>query len=198
MGEKGFMKQQSADKSPKDHQNGDDTAAVEQANDAHARLKELVRIRTIAALNSVKETGEKVVREKLNEVLQIEASSIPRLERTQIAEELYNDIMGYGPLEELLFDPKVTEIMINGYRQVFIERKGRLHQADVRFRDQEHLLNIIDRIVSSIGRHVDEASPMVDARLKDGSRVNVIIPPLSLVGPVMTIRKFSKTIGIYN
>jgi pilus assembly protein CpaF len=187
------LEQQSADKSPKDHQNGDDTAAVEQANDAHARLKELVRIRTIEALNSVKETGEKVVREKLNEVLQIEASSIPRLERTQIAEELYNDIMGYGPLEELLFDPKVTEIMINGYRQVFIERKGRLHQADVRFRDQEHLLNIIDRIVSSIGRHVDEASPMVDARLKDGSRVNVIIPPLSLVGPVMTIRKFSKT-----
>ncbi len=166
---------------------------AEPQNDAMMMLKEHVRIKTIEALNSVKETDEKTVRDMLAEVLQNEAGTIPRPERSRIADELYNDIMGYGPLEELLNNPDVTEIMINGYKQVFVERKGKLYQAEVRFRDQSHLLNIIDRIVSTIGRHVDEASPMVDARLKDGSRVNVIIPPLSLVGPVMTIRKFSKT-----
>ncbi|MEX1308049.1 MAG: CpaF family protein [Eubacteriales bacterium] len=168
-------------------------AEIEAINEAHARLKELVRIRTIEALNTENETSESVVREKLDEVLQIEASSIPRVERNKIAEELFNDIMGYGPLEHLLSDPQVTEIMINGHKQVYIERSGKLFEAEVNFRDQDHLLNIIDRIVSTIGRHVDEASPMVDARLKDGSRVNVIIPPLALTGPTMTIRKFSKT-----
>ena len=168
------------------------SAEIEAINEAHARLKEQVRIRTIEELNTEKETNENVVREKLDEVLQMEASSIPRVERNKIAEELFNDIMGYGPLEHLLSDPQVTEIMINGHKQVYIERGGKLFEAEVNFRDQDHLLNIIDRIVSTIGRHVDEASPMVDARLKDGSRVNVIIPPLALTGPTMTIRKFSK------
>ena len=147
--------------------------------DTNRQLKEQIRVQTIEALNNVKETGEKVVRETLNEVLADKASSIPRMERSVIADELYNDIMGYGPLEELLADPEITEIMINGYKQVFVEKSGKLTQIEVNFRDQAHLLNIIDRIVSTIGRHVDEASPMVDARLKDGSRVNVIIPPLS-------------------
>ncbi len=178
--------QQKTDESDKD-------VVIVAPKDKNSKLKEYIRINTIEALNSEKETGEKVVREKLDEVLQREASNIPRIERTAIADELYNDIMGYGPLEALLSDPEVTEIMINGHEQVFVERSGRLTRAEVFFRDQNHLLNIIDRIVSTIGRHVDEASPMVDARLKDGSRVNVIIPPLSLVGPVMTIRKFSKT-----
>ena len=168
------------------------SAEIEAINEANARLKELVRIRTIEELNTEKETNESVVREKLDEVLQLEASTIPRVERNKIAEELFNDIMGYGPLEHLLSDPQVTEIMINGHKQVYIERGGKLFEAEVNFRDQDHLLNIIDRIVSTIGRHVDEASPMVDARLKDGSRVNVIIPPLALTGPTMTIRKFSK------
>ncbi len=168
-------------------------AELDAINEAHSRLKELVRIRTIEALNTEKDTSESMVREKLDEVLQLEAASVPRVERNKIADELFNDIMGYGPLEYLLNDPAVTEIMINGHKQVFIERGGKLFEAEVNFRDQEHLLNIIDRIVSTIGRHVDEASPMVDARLKDGSRVNVIIPPLALNGPTMTIRKFSKT-----
>jgi len=166
---------------------------IEAVNEANAKLKELVRIRTIEALNSEKETSDEIVREKLDEILQAEAVGVPRVERNKIADDLFNDIMGYGPLEALLNDPQVTEIMINGYRQVYIERSGKLYQAEVNFRDQDHLLNIIDRIVSTIGRHVDEASPMVDARLKDGSRVNVIIPPLALSGPTMTIRKFSKT-----
>jgi len=189
-----LLEQQSEEMGLKqDSTGGENVKIAPKPVDTNARLKELVRIRTIEGLNNVKETNEKLVREKLDEVLQLEAGSMPRLERSNIAEELYKDIMGYGPLEDLLSDTSVTEIMINGCDQVFIEKNGRLHQAEVGFRNQEHLLNIIDRIVSSIGRHVDEASPMVDARLKDGSRVNVIIPPLSLVGPVMTIRKFSKT-----
>ena len=119
--------------------------------------------------------------------------SFRRTERSRIANELYDDIMGFGPLEVLLADQTVTEIMINGHCQIYVERLGKLSRVDIALRDEAHLLNIIDRIVSMVGRHVDEASPMVDARLKDGSRVNVILPPLSLVGPVVTIRKFSKT-----
>ncbi len=162
-------------------------------NDAYDRLKERVRTQTIEALNDVADADPKIVRDKLEEILQSEGEDVNRTERGRIANELYDDIMGYGPLENLLADPTITEIMINGFRQIYVERQGRLHQVDITLRDQLHLLNIIDRIVSSVGRHVDEASPMVDARLKDGSRVNVILPPLSLVGPVVTIRKFSKT-----
>ena len=101
--------------------------------------------------------------------------------------------MGYGPLESLLNDVEITEIMVNGPYDIYVERHGKIVQSNVVFRDTEHMLNIIDRIVTSVGRHIDEANPMVDARLSDGSRVNIIIPPLSLIGPVITIRKFFKT-----
>jgi pilus assembly protein CpaF len=101
--------------------------------------------------------------------------------------------MGLGPLEQILSDQNVTEVMVNGISQTYIEKKGKIERVNLPFRDNQHLMTIIDRIVSSIGRHIDESSPMVDARLKDGSRVNVIIPPLSLTGPILTIRKFSKT-----
>lgn len=117
---------------------------------------------------------------------------IPRIDRVKVATELFNDIMGYGPIEELIQDPNFSEIMVNGPDKVYVEDKGKLKLTDIKFRDEEHLMNIINRIVSNVGRHVDEASPMVDARLADGSRVNAIIPPLSLVGPVLTIRKFGK------
>ncbi|OQB25553.1 MAG: putative conjugal transfer protein [Firmicutes bacterium ADurb.Bin182] len=162
------------------------------AADAHFKLKERVRTLTIDILNKETNPDSQRVRAALDEVLEMEAPDLPRPERTRIAMELVDDIIGYGPLESLLSDPEVTEIMVNGPDQMYVEKKGKLHRIDVPFRDNDHVLNIIDRIVSSIGRHVDEASPMVDARLKDGSRVNVIIPPLSLVGPVITIRKFSK------
>lgn len=170
-----------------------ETPAKTKANDAYLKLKERVWVKTIEALNKENNTDAQAVKNKLDEILQLEAEEVTRTERGRIASELYDDIMGYGPIEILLSDPTVTEIMVNGYDRVFVERKGKLYQTDVVFRDQAHVLNVIDRIVSSIGRHVDEASPMVDARLKDGSRVNVILPPLSLVGPVITIRKFSQT-----
>jgi pilus assembly protein CpaF len=161
--------------------------------DAYVYAKERVRTGTIESLNDEKDTDPQKVREKLEEIIQLEGENIPRLERSRIVNELYDDIMGYGPLEPLLSDPAITEIMVNGPNQVYIEKQGKLQLVDVALRDQAHLLNIIERIVSQVGRHVDEASPMVDSRLKDGSRVNVILPPISLVGPVVTIRKFSKT-----
>jgi pilus assembly protein CpaF len=117
---------------------------------------------------------------------------VPRTERARIADELIDDILGLGPLEKILADPDVTEIMVNGLDHCYIEEKGKIRKIDLSFRNHQHLMTIIDRIVTSIGRHIDESSPMVDARLKDGSRVNIIIPPLSLIGPVITIRKFSK------
>ena len=118
--------------------------------------------------------------------------SITRNDRQRLVEQLVNDVLGLGPLETLLKNEDITEIMINGPDKIYVERKGKIQRYPARFDSNEHLLQIIDRIVSSIGRRVDESSPMVDARLKDGSRVNVIIPPLALQGPTMTIRRFSK------
>jgi len=132
------------------------------------------------------------IRQVIEDIVEVEAESVTRPERAKISRELYDEVMGYGPLEILLNDESISEIMVNGPHQVYIERAGKLELSDVIFKDNEHVMNIIDRIVSSIGRHIDEASPMVDARLLDGSRVNAVIPPLSLVGPVITIRKFSK------
>ena len=117
---------------------------------------------------------------------------VPRGDREPLAQEMYNDILGYGPIQELVDSDDYSEIMVNAPNQIYVEHKGKLKLTDIKFRDEEHLMNTIDRIVSAVGRHIDEASPMVDARLPDGSRVNVIIPPLSLVGAVLTIRKFGK------
>lgn len=133
-----------------------------------------------------------VVKRKIKEYVAIESHYISRSDRDRFEQELYDDIMGYGPLETLLKDETVTEIMVNGPKKVYVEIGGKVHLTELKFRDNAHVMNVIDRIVSQIGRRVDESSPMVDARLKDGSRVNVIIPPISLVGPCITIRKFSK------
>ena len=120
--------------------------------------------------------------------------AIPLGDRERLVEELISEILGLGPIEPLLKDSSVTEVMVNGPDSIYIERKCRLQKTDVRFRNTEHLMHIIDRIFTAVGRRVDESSPMVDARLADGSRVNVIIPPLSLTGPCVTIRKFSKDV----
>jgi len=117
---------------------------------------------------------------------------ISRTERLALFEQLIAEILGYGPIESLLRDSSVTEIMVNGPKAIYVERHGRVEKTTLAFENKEHLLRIIERIVTPLGRRVDEASPMVDARLPDGSRVNVTIPPISLVGPVLTIRKFAK------
>ena len=122
-----------------------------------------------------------------------EGLALTRAERVRMLEQITDEILGLGPLEPLLRDETVTEVMVNGPQQVYIEREGRLELTNVTFQNDEHVMKIIQRIIAPIGRRVDESSPMVDARLADGSRVNAIIPPLSLVGPVITIRKFSAT-----
>jgi len=118
--------------------------------------------------------------------------AIPRGYRSQMVNDIVNDMLGLGPIESLHQDETVTEIMVNGPSQVFVERMGKLELTKVKFRDNDHLMHIVDRILAPLGRRIDESSPLVDARLEDGSRVNIIIPPLSLKGPCLTIRKFSK------
>jgi pilus assembly protein CpaF len=131
------------------------------------------------------------VEEAFGRALDAEGLSLTRGERKRMLDEISDDIVGLGPLEPLLRDDGITEVMVNGAEQVYIERGGRIELTGVRFQNDDHLMRIIDRIISPIGRRIDESSPMVDARLVDGSRVNAVIPPISLVGPVLTIRKFS-------
>src|SRR5436190_16493313 len=120
-----------------------------------------------------------------------EEVGLSRDDRDRLAHEISDDILGYGPLERLLTDDSISEIMVNGPNEIWIERQGRLYETTVRFNDDSHLRRIINKIVAQVGRRIDESSPMVDARLPDGSRVNAVLPPLSLSGPLVTIRKFA-------
>jgi pilus assembly protein CpaF len=131
------------------------------------------------------------IEEIFSRVIDEEGLALTRAERVRMLEQITDEIIGLGPLEPLLRDDSVSEIMVNGPRQIYIERSGKLELTNVVFQNDDHVMRIIDRIIAPIGRRVDESSPMVDARLTDGSRVNAIIPPLSLVGPVITIRKFA-------
>ncbi|WP_426377543.1 CpaF family protein [Desulforudis sp. 1031] len=121
-----------------------------------------------------------------------ESDYLPRYERNRMALELVDEVLGYGPITPLLKDPDINEVMVNGPNQVYVERNGRLERSDVTFKDNEHVMHVIEKIVAPLGRRIDEAMPMVDARLPDGSRVNAIIPPLALDGPTLTIRKFAR------
>ena len=125
-------------------------------------------------------------------IMQEDESLIGKVDKKKVVQELVNNLTGYGPINPLLLDPDVSEVMVNGPRRVYVERNGKVQLTDVEFRDDEHVMHIIEKIVAPLGRRIDESSPMVDARLPDGSRVNAIIPPLALNGPTVTIRKFSK------
>jgi pilus assembly protein CpaF len=133
------------------------------------------------------------IEELFGKVADEEGLALTRAERVRMLEQITDEILGLGPLEPILRDETITEVMVNGPQQVYIEREGRLEMTNVTFQNDEHVMKIIQRIIAPIGRRIDESSPMVDARLADGSRVNAIIPPLSLVGPVLTIRKFAAT-----
>ena len=137
-------------------------------------------------------TLREVVTRISNTVMDEEITLVPQAERKRIIPEVLAEVLGFGPIEPLLKDDTVTEIMVNNSAQVYIERKGKLELTDVTFRDDAHVMHIIEKIIAPIGRRIDESSPMVDARLPDGSRVNAIIPPLALKGPALTIRKFAK------
>ncbi|MBM2810517.1 MAG: CpaF [Chloroflexi bacterium] len=160
-------------------------------------LKTRVKGKLIAELDpnmDLTKTAE--VRQRIkslfDQIVESENIVLTRVERDRLFEEISADIIGFGPIEPLLQDSTVSEIMINGPEQIYIEQKGKLVLSDIKFDDDDHVRRIIDRIVSPLGRHVDESSPICDARLPDGSRVNIVIPPISLVGPCVTIRKFSK------
>ena len=149
--------------------NAFDTLLDDQATDVKTKIEGIVD-RTIAA----------------------KGFAVTRLEHERLVEELTNDVTGFGPLEPLLADESITEVMVNGPNHIYIERAGKILKVDTVFLNDEHVLRIIDRIITPMGRRIDETSPRVDARLPDGSRVNAIIEPLSLIGPVITVRKFSK------
>jgi pilus assembly protein CpaF len=168
------------------------------ARDPHAELKTRIHRLCIARLgpaflnlDNSDELGPRV-REIVGEQLNAEETPFSPSERARLERQIADDILGYGPLEPFLHDQSVTEIMVNGYDQLYIERAGILEETEASFLDDAHLLRIIDRIVSQVGRRIDESSPMVDARLPDGSRVNAIVPPLALHGPSLTIRKFAR------
>jgi pilus assembly protein CpaF len=137
------------------------------------------------------ETQQRIL-EVFNTILQDEAITLSKTEKEQLYKQVVSEILGFGPLEPLLADETITEVMVNGPKNVYVERRGRLERVSVVFENDDHVLRVLDRIVSPLGRRIDESSPMVDARLPDGSRVNAVIRPLALDGPTITIRKFSK------
>jgi len=162
----------------------------------YAGVRDEVRRRLMSELSPVVDSGDtgevrNALRRIFDETLAEKQLALSSRERRDLFEQVVADVLGLGPIEPLLRDETVTEIMVNGVEQVWIERNGRLEETDIRFRDSQEIMRIIDRIVGPLGRRVDESSPMVDARLPDGSRVNVIIPPLSLDGPCISIRKFA-------
>ena len=175
------------------------TPGVGLQQDEYSALKHEVHENLMQSLGQQAYAGqmeERVLQENVFNAIQTVLAKSKRplstSDRARISQEIIDDILGNGPLEPLLRDPEITEIMVNRADAIFVERGGRLYQADLRFSDEDHLRRTIDRIVSRVGRRVDEASPMVDARLPDGSRVNAVLPPIALDGCSLTIRKFSK------
>ncbi len=160
-------------------------------------LKTRVQNKLLAELDpstDVTRTEEvrRTIQDLFEQILTEENIVLSRPERARLFEQIAAEILGFGPLQPLLEDETITEIMVNGAKNIYIERKGKLLRVPVTFENNDHVMRIIDRIVAPLGRRIDEASPYVDARLPDGSRVNAIIAPISLVGPVLTIRKFAR------
>jgi pilus assembly protein CpaF len=157
----------------------------------HDRLLDLIDLSVIDKLD--RDSLSTQIRKVVEKILREESFSLPlnMTEREKIFTEILDEVLGYGPLEPLLKDATISDILVNTYKNIYIERLGKLEPTDARFKDDAHLMRIIDKIVSSVGRRIDESTPMVDARLPDGSRVNVIIPPLALDGPILSIRRFA-------
>ncbi len=167
-----------------------------QSNKSFEELKRLIHGKLVDKLDLSRvsdlagDTLRREIRLVVERLCDTENPLLNRMERERLIDEVLDETFGFGPLEMLLKDPTISDILVNGPQNIFVERRGKLERTDVKFRDNDHLLQIIDRIVSKVGRRVDETSPMVDARLPDGSRVNAIIPPLALDGPSMSIRRF--------
>jgi pilus assembly protein CpaF len=155
----------------------------------HRKLVDKINLEALATIDNQRVRSE--IRQALLSLIDAEPTLLSSMEKQQISDEVLDEVFGLGPLEPLLQDPTISDILVNTHRQVYVERKGVLELTSVSFRDDGHLLRIIDKIVSQVGRRVDESTPMVDARLMDGSRVNAIIPPLAVDGPLLSIRRFS-------
>ncbi|MGZ9740261.1 CpaF family protein [Pseudomonas sp. GNP012] len=154
--------------------------------------QQLLKVMDLSLLDSLEQAeATRQIRDICQRLLDEHSAPVSTSSRQLIIKQITDEVLGLGPLEPLLADHSVSDILVNGFASVYVERFGKLQRTDVRFRDDQHLLNIIDRIVSSLGRRIDESSPLVDARLKDGSRVNAIIPPLAIDGPSMSIRRFA-------
>ena len=168
------------------------------ASDAYKLLKERMHLKLLdrfdlAALETLKpELLRQEISTMVTRLLQEEPEALNDIERRTLIRDIQHEMLGFGPIELLMADPTVSDILINSHEQIYVERKGRLELTDVSFTDEKHLLRIIDKIVSLVGRRIDESSPMVDARLPDGSRVNAVIAPVALDGPMMSIRRFAK------
>jgi pilus assembly protein CpaF len=156
----------------------------------HRKLLDKINLEALAAIDNQRVRAE--VRQALMALLDAEPTLLSGPEKQQLADEVLDEVFGLGPLETLLKDATVSDILVNTAEQVYVERRGLLELTPIKFRDTPHLLRIIDKIVSQVGRRIDESNPMVDARLLDGSRVNAVIPPLAVDGPLLSIRKFSK------
>ena len=174
------------------------SAHVDTRHPQYQELKSRVHQGLLSRLNlerltrTSREEAEPEIRGVIMQMLDAESGNVPLslFERQTLIGDVLNELFGLGPIEELLADPEISDILVNRFDQVYVERHGILEPVDVVFKDDQHLMRIIERIVSSVGRRIDESSPMVDARLADGSRVNAIIPPLALDGPVLSIRRF--------
>ncbi len=156
----------------------------------HGKLLDRINLEALATIDNQRMRAE--VRQALVALMNGEQTLLSAIDRQMVIDEVLDEVFGLGPLEPLLDDPTISDILVNSHNQVYVERKGLLELTSVRFRDDAHLLRIIDKIVSQVGRRIDESTPMVDARLADGSRVNAIIPPLAIDGPSVSIRRFSK------
>lgn len=169
------------------------TPEVQRKQDKHQELKNLIHKQI---LQEFKDAPVEEIIPRLDgmaiEIMKDDEQFRGSIDRKKVVDELKNDLTGFGPINPLLMDEEVSEVMVNGPTQVYCERKGKIEMTSIKFRDDEHVMSIIEKIVAPLGRRIDESSPMVDARLPDGSRVNAIIPPLALKGPTVTIRKFSK------
>jgi pilus assembly protein CpaF len=155
----------------------------------HGRLLEVIDLSLIGTLSDEKARAQ--IRDISQRLMGEESAPLNVEQRKRVVQRIQDEVLGLGPLEPLLKDSTISDILVNGAKQVYVERRGKLQLTDVKFNDDRHLLNIIDRIVSNVGRRIDESSPMVDARLQDGSRVNAIIPPLAIDGPTLSIRRFA-------
>jgi len=177
---------------------GGSAAISARASDRYFELKSQIHRKLIGVLNldRVSSIPKDRVRAEIGRVVErlLDEERVPMTtaEQTKIVEEVLDEVLGLGPLETLLKEPTISDILVNRYNKVFIERNGKLAETNVRFKDDTHLLHIIEKIVSQVGRRIDEAQPIVDARLQDGSRVNAIIPPLALDGPCLSIRRFGR------